>query len=94
MRSRSISAPSRFGYRKWRPEGLKSDPMSFDAIKINSLAPALGAEIGGVDLSGDLSDGVIAGIRQALLDHLVVFFRDQDITPEQHLSFAGRFGEK
>ena len=44
--------------------------MSFDAIKINPLAPALGAEIGGVDLSGDLSDGVIAGIRQALLDHL------------------------
>ena len=44
--------------------------MSFDAIKINPLAPALGAEIGDVDLSGDLSDGVIAGIRQALLDHL------------------------
>ena len=44
--------------------------MSFDAIKINPLAPALGAEIGGVDLSGDLSDGVIAGIRQALLDPL------------------------
>ncbi|HIM77746.1 MAG TPA: taurine dioxygenase [Rhodospirillales bacterium] len=67
--------------------------MSFDAIKINPLAPALGAEIGGVDLSGDLSDGVIAGIRQALLDHLVVFFRDQDITPAQHLAFARRFGE-
>ena len=66
--------------------------MSFDAIKINPLAPALGAEIGGVDLSGDLSDGVIAGIRQALLDHLVVFFRDQDITPEQHLAFPGVSG--
>ena len=57
------------------------------------LAPAHGAEIGGVDLSHDLSDGVIAEIRQALLNHLVIFFRGQDITPARHLAFARRFGD-
>jgi taurine dioxygenase len=67
--------------------------MSKPALHITPLSPALGAEIGGVDLSQDISDGVIKDIRQALLDHLVIFFRDQDITPDQHLVFARRFGD-
>jgi taurine dioxygenase len=67
--------------------------MSGGTLQINPLAPALGAEIGGVDLSRDLSDGVIKEIRQALLQHLVVFFRDQNITPARHLAFARRFGD-
>lgn len=62
-------------------------------LDIRPVAGALGAEIFGVDLSQPLSDETIAGIRQALLDHLVIFFRDQDITPDQHLAFAKRFGE-
>jgi len=57
------------------------------------IAGALGAEIGGVDLSADLDDVTIAEIRQALLDHKVIFFRDQDISPAQHLAFAKRFGD-
>ena len=68
-------------------------PMRFNTIQVRPLAPALGAEIGGVDLSHDLSDGVIAEIRQALLNHLVIFFRGQDITPARHLAFARRFGD-
>lgn len=63
------------------------------SLEIRPIAGALGAEIGGVDLSQDLSDDTIAEIRQALLDHLVIFFRDQNITPAQHLAFAKRFGE-
>ena len=63
------------------------------ALDIRPVAGALGAEISGVDLSGDLSDETIADIRQALLNHLVIFFRDQDITPDQHLAFAKRFGD-
>ncbi|HDL17386.1 MAG TPA: taurine dioxygenase [Rhizobiales bacterium] len=63
------------------------------SLDIRPIAGALGAEIGGVDLSRDLPDGTIAEIRRALLDHLVIFFRDQDITPDQHLAFARRFGE-
>lgn len=64
-----------------------------NTLDIRPVAGALGAEVFDVDLSQDLSDEIIAEIRQALLDHLVIFFRDQDITPEQHLAFAKRFGE-
>jgi len=62
-------------------------------LDIHPIAGALGAEISGVELSQPLSDGTFKEIRQALLDHLVIFFRDQDITPDQHLAFAKRFGE-
>src|SRR5437879_2768756 len=61
-------------------------------IEVRPLAAAIGAEIGGVDLREPLVDGTVADIRKALLDHLVVFFRDQDLTDEQHLAFALRFG--
>lgn len=52
-----------------------------------------GAEISGVDISSPLSKETVALIRQAFLDHLVVFFRDQQLTPEQLLAFARQFGE-
>lgn len=61
-------------------------------LTIEPQSPTIGAEIGGVDLGGDLSDDVIGEIRQALLDWKVLFFRDQDITTEQHLAFSRRFG--
>jgi len=63
-----------------------------EALKIRKVAGALGAELSGVDLSSDLSDATIAGIRQALVDHQVIFFRDQSLTAEQHLAFGRRFG--
>jgi taurine dioxygenase len=63
------------------------------SISITRVAGALGAEIGDVDLSDNLNDDTIADIRRALLDHKVIFFRDQNITPVQHLAFAKRFGE-
>ena len=62
------------------------------AIGVHPVAGALGAEISGVDLA-HLSDEVVAEIRQAWLEHLVIFFRDQDLTPAQFLAFARRFGE-
>jgi taurine dioxygenase len=68
----------------------ETKPQSLD---IRPVAGALGAEILGIDLSQDVSDETIAEIRQALLDHLVIFFREQDITPDQHLALAKRFGE-
>ena len=61
-------------------------------IAARPLTGGLGAEISGVDLSGDLPDEVVAEIRQALLNHLVIFFRDQSLTPEQHRAFGSRFG--
>ena len=52
----------------------------------------IGVEIGGVDLRDDLPDGVVAEIRRAWLNHLVVFFRDQQLAPEQFSGFARRIG--
>ena len=67
--------------------------MNYNTISAQRIAGALGAEIAGVDLSRPLSDEVIGEIRQALLDHQVIFFHDQHLTPEQHLAFGRRFGE-
>ena len=62
-----------------------------DSFKIERLTPAIGAEISGVDL-GHLTPGVVADIRAALLEYKVVFFREQQITREQHIDFARQFG--
>ena len=63
-----------------------------DSMGIEPLTPTIGAEITGVDLRKPLSDEAVAQIEQALLDHLVVFFRGQDITPAQQIAFGRRFG--
>ena len=62
-------------------------------LEIHPIAGALGAELHGVDLSEDLSDATVAAIRQALLDHLVIFFRDQELPPDRFAAFAKRFGQ-
>ena len=61
-------------------------------ISAEPIAGALGAEISGVDLAADLDDATVAEIRAAWLQHLVVFFRDQHLTPERFLVFARRIG--
>jgi taurine dioxygenase len=65
----------------------------YDTITVEPIAGALGAEIGGVDLAADLPDATVAEIRRAWLDHLVVFFRDQPLTPDRFLAFARRIGD-
>ncbi len=62
-------------------------------LAVSPLSPLIGAEVEGVDLSAPLSEQVVAGIRQALNTHHVVFFRDQDLTPAQQEAFARQFGE-
>ncbi len=66
--------------------------LSTRTITVTPIAGALGAEISGVDLSVDLDDDVVAEIRSAWLEHLVVFFRDQPISDEQFVRLAKRFG--
>ena len=61
-------------------------------IEVTPLTAAIGAEISGVDLRQELSDGTVAAIRQAFLEHLVVFFRGQALSDEEHLALACRFG--
>jgi taurine dioxygenase len=62
-------------------------------IEIRPLSGAIGAEIFGADLARQLPAETVAQIRRALLDHLVVFFRDQELSTAQFLAFARRFGE-
>ncbi|WP_417514840.1 TauD/TfdA dioxygenase family protein [Minwuia sp.] len=61
-------------------------------MEVRQVAGAIGAEISGVDLSVPLSENAAKNIRQALLDHLVIFFRDQNLTPAQFRQFAQSFG--
>jgi taurine dioxygenase len=61
-------------------------------LDVRPIAGALGAEIHGIDLAHPLSAAVVGGIRQALIDHLVIFFRCQLLTPAQFKAFASRFG--
>ncbi|MFN2645666.1 MAG: TauD/TfdA dioxygenase family protein [Burkholderiales bacterium] len=60
-------------------------------ITVKRIAGALGAEIGGVDLR-EPTDETLAAIRAAWLEHLVIFFRDQPLTPAQYMAFAKRIG--
>ena len=67
--------------------------MTYKHIEVRPLAGTLGAEIGGVDLRDSLDDKTFEEVHQALLDNLVIFFRNQDITPDQQKAFGRRFGE-
>jgi len=62
-------------------------------LTIRPIAGALGAEISGVDLAAPLDDETFAEIHAALLKYFVIFFRDQQLTPGQHIAFGRRFGE-
>ena len=62
------------------------------ALTIAPVAGALGAEVSGVDLSRPLDAATVAAIRRALLDHLVIFFRDQTLDPDSYMRFARAFG--
>ncbi|MDX1433689.1 MAG: TauD/TfdA family dioxygenase [Gammaproteobacteria bacterium] len=62
------------------------------SIEINRLEPALGAEVSGVDLSGELDDETFADIHQAFVDHSVLVFRGQALDPVAQLAFSNRFG--
>jgi taurine dioxygenase len=66
---------------------------SFQTITVTPLSPTIGAEIGNVRMSGEVPDEQIGEIRQALLDWKVIFFRDQDVSIEEHIAFGARFGE-
>ena len=62
-------------------------------IEVRPITGSLGAEIHGIDLGADLTDASVATIRRALLDHCVVFFRDQQFDATQHKALARRFGD-
>ncbi|MGH9028870.1 MAG: TauD/TfdA dioxygenase family protein [Acidimicrobiales bacterium] len=61
-------------------------------LDIRPLSPLIGAEILGVDISRPLSEPVVAAVRDTLNRFHVVFFRDQELTPERQEAFAAQFG--
>jgi taurine dioxygenase len=63
------------------------------SFELHPLTPTIGAEITGIDLREPLDPATLRDMRAALLDWKVLFFRDQDITTEQHLAFATSFGK-
>ena len=62
-------------------------------IIINPTSGSIGVEIHGIDLSTKLSDSVFSKIRETFIEHGLIFFRNQELTPEDHLRFAKRWGE-
>jgi taurine dioxygenase len=67
--------------------------MKHRPFSVRKLTPSIGAELDGLDLSLPLSAGVFQEIHDALLDNLVIFFRDQKLTPDQHKALGRRFGK-
>ncbi len=64
-----------------------------ESLAVQPITGVLGAHVHGVDVSQDLSDDVIAEIRNALVHYHVLFFRDQQLPPERQMAFGRRFGE-
>lgn len=62
-------------------------------MEIVPTGSALGAELRGVVVSRPLDEAAVDGIRRAIRDHLVVVFRDQELTDEEHVRFTRHFGE-
>ncbi len=70
--------------------GIERKP--YTHIEVRRLTPTLGAEVHGVDLSKDISNAQFSEIRRAMHENLVVAFRNQQLTREQHKAFVRRFG--
>jgi taurine dioxygenase len=66
--------------------------MTYAHINVRPVTGGIGAEISGIDLSRPISDNVFGEVRSAFADHGVIFFRDQRLTPEQHVALAEKFG--
>ncbi len=67
--------------------------MAYESFDLKEMSPACGAIIEGIDLSRDLTNLQFGEVHEALLDRTVVVFKGQDLTPDQHVAFARRFGE-
>ena len=66
--------------------------MSYQSIDVRKLTPTIGAEIFGVDLGKPLGNQQFQEVHDALMENLVIFFRDQKMTIDQHKDFGRHFG--
>ena len=67
--------------------------VDYTTFDLHPLTMALGAEIHGVDLGLEVAEDQFDEIRRAFAEFSVIFFRDQHLTPDQHIAFASRWGE-
>jgi taurine dioxygenase len=67
--------------------------MAYETIEVTPISPIIGAEIGGVDISKPLGNQMFQEIHDALMEHQVIFFRDQEMTLDEHMTFGRLFGE-
>lgn len=65
----------------------------YRTISVTSVVPAIGADISGADLSAHVSDEMFREIHDALLEHLVIFVHNQNLSPSKLVEFARRFGD-
>lgn len=102
VRQRQASQP--VGARQHRGVGsaaqecrvVYAGPMSVTSpasLATTPLSGTVGAQIDGLDLSEPLADDVTQAVRQAFVEHGVLVFRDQQLTPEQQVAFGHSFGE-
>ena len=71
----------------------QSKAAAYQSFEATPVSGAIGVEVDGLDLSRSLPDATLGELREALLNHLVLFFRDQTLTPRQFAALAARFGE-
>ncbi len=76
----------------WGPGSVEMVEMASMQIEIKAEANGFGAEIGGVDLAGEVPEEAFEAIRAAMIRHKVLVFRDQHLDDAHHLAFARRFG--
>jgi len=76
-----------------RYKHVADESAPYETIAVDKLTPIIGAEIAGGNLAGAISNRQMDEIHRALAENSVIFFRDQDMTPEQHLAFGRNFGE-
>lgn len=72
---------------------MPSGQVSYKQIEVEPLTPTIGAVVSGVDLTQPVDDALLSEIHTAWMEHLVLFFRAQPMSPDQHLAFGRRFGE-
>src|SRR5262245_10255145 len=82
-----LRAPQGRARGRREERGMRNGP-----IEVVPIAGSIGAEIHNVDVGQDLDEATVGDIRKALLDHCVIFFRNQRLDAERHKAFTRRFG--
>ena len=78
---------------RWLELIATDDAMGYQTIEVRKVTPVIGAEVHGVDLSKPLGNQQFQEIHDALMDNLVIFFRDQKLSVDQHADFGRKFGK-